>query len=140
MKRTIIHVCFAAIVALIFAAAADAQVGRQYRADIPFEFTLNGESFEAGEYTVGPLSGNSTQLPLALRHVKSGDTDIIGLVQAQGGNGERKGHIYFTEVNGRYELIQVSTPTFEMKKKRARTDVRIVKDRRLGRTVAIAMN
>lgn len=139
MKRIILNGSFAIMAAFVLAAAANAQISTQYRAHIPFDFTVNGDSFGAGDYTVGPMNGYSSQLPIALRSVDHGKTRIIGLSLASSAESTEKGVMRFAQLDGKYSLISVDTPTFSKKIKRTRTDVMVSRNGRSSTIVAVAL-
>ena len=118
MNRTIIQASLLILFVSAITVGVNAQVSQQYRADIPFSFDANGKSYEAGKYSVGPLSQLSMS-GIAIRGLgKESRSGILGPVAHQGTNDWNKpGTLTFLNVNGRYQLIRVSTATFSMNMK-----------------------
>ena len=118
MNRTIIQASLLILFVSAITVGVNAQVSQQYRADIPFSFDANGKSYEAGKYSVGPLSQLSMS-GIAIRGLgKESRSGILGSVAHQGTNDRDKpGTLTFLNVNGRYQLIRVSTATFSMNMK-----------------------
>ena len=125
MKRIIVKASLMAVGVLVLAAGAHGQLAQQYRAQIPFSFEAAGKVHAAGKYTVGPISDSNS--PVAIRNLKTGKARMLGL-NARGGNNDwdKPGKLIFVKVKGAYHLSEISTPTFGMKLKRARTEVREV--------------
>jgi len=118
MNRTIIQASLLILFVSAITVGVNAQVSQQYRADIPFSFDANGKSYEAGKYSVGPLSQLSMS-GIAIRGLgKESRSGILGPIAHQGTNDWNKpGTLTFLNVNGRYQLIRVSTATFSMNMK-----------------------
>ena len=118
MNRTIIQASLLILFVSAITVGVNAQVSQQYRADIPFSFDANGKSYEAGKYSVGPLSQVSMS-GIAIRGLgKESRSGILGPVAHQGTNDwDKPGTLTFLNVNGRYQLIRVSTATFSMNMK-----------------------
>ena len=122
MKKIFVQTSLMVVAVLAIAVAANAQVSQKYRAEIPFNFDAGGAQHQAGTYVVGPISG-----ALSIRSLKSGKVRMLGLIQQAGDNNwDKPGTLTFVKSNGAYALSEISTPTFQMKMKRTRTDVREV--------------
>jgi hypothetical protein len=136
MKNLFVKGCYGAVLALTLAIGAHAQSSTQYKADIPFNFTADGERWEAGQYIVGPVSSNTSIRPLVLRKVKSSRASILGIAMAADNNRLEQGHLYFSQIDGRYSLAKVDTPTFAMKVKQTQRHSGLARDK-VERIVAI---
>ena len=114
MNRIISQASFIGILMLAVVMGAAAQSSQHYRADIPFGFEAGGKQYEAGKYSVGPLSQGS-QGAVAIRNMQNGTMRILGIAQLQGdGNWDDAGRLTFLKVGGSYTLSQISTATFKM--------------------------
>lgn len=125
MRRTFTTI-FAAV-GLIFAfhAAAAAQIGARYKGFVPFDFSVNGDNYHAGEYIIGPLFSLSNQGAVVLLSKDTNRAEIIGL----GGFGndlEPTARIRFAHTDGRYYMASIETPTIRLKMQRTWTDIREV--------------
>ncbi len=127
MKKLFLQAGVLAGLTLMLSVAGNAQVSQQYRAAVPFDFQAKGVSYTAGEYSVGPMSTNSTSGALAILDRKSRKMQVIGQTLPGGGSGEN-GKLIFIKANGIYTLSQIVTPTFEFKMKPANTEVRIARN------------
>lgn len=118
MNRTIIQASLLILFVSAITVGVNAQVSQQYRADIPFSFDANGRSYQAGKYSVGPLS-QLTMSGIAIRGLgKQSRSGILGPVAHAGTNDwDNPGTLTFLNVAGRYKLIRVSTATFSMEMK-----------------------
>lgn len=118
MKRTAALVSiFIGLILTYGVVTTKAQVSTQYRADIPFDFSIKGVNYAAGEYIIGPVSANSSSSALACTNKETGKTRILGVLMASsaGRSNESNGTLRFARVNGHYILAEVVTPTFEKK-------------------------
>ena len=106
---------------LIFGVAANAQI--QYRAEIPFDFQAAGASLTAGKYVIGQNTPGGSAL--ILRNRKSTKARVLGLANVGSSSWREKGKLIFIKADGHYTLSEIVTPSFEMKMKKTKTDVRM---------------
>ena len=116
MKNIITRVMVLAAAAVVFGLQANAQVGQQYRTQVPFDFTAAGKTWTAGTYSVGLMSSISDSGAISLLNRQSGRKRVIGISRGQAKAGE-KGKLTFLRSGAHYALIAVSTPDFVMKAK-----------------------
>ncbi|NOT47613.1 MAG: hypothetical protein HOP17_07660 [Acidobacteria bacterium] len=120
MKRFIVKTGLLAAAAIFFSFTANAQIARQYTAEIPFDFVVKDKTMAAGNYSVGPISGNSALGTITLLDKKNGGKFVIG--QATLGSEEMKvGKLTFVKNGSTYVLSRIATPSFRMNFK-PRTD------------------
>ena len=118
MNRIIKQASLIGLFMLAVTVGVKAQGSQQYRADIPFSFEVNGKQHAAGEYIVGAMSQVSAPGAIALRNLKSGRAQVLGVTSQQGDIGwDNPGKLTFLKTDGRYTLSQISTATFKMKMK-----------------------
>lgn len=113
MKRFIVKTGLLAAATVFFSFAANAQIARQYTAEIPFDFQVHNKTMAAGNYVVGPLSADSSSGSIALSARKSGKKFVIGQTSL-GSDETRIGTLTFVKANGTYVLTRVATPSFKM--------------------------
>lgn len=141
MKRAItVGITLFGLVLGLGVAAVSAQVSTQYRANIPFDFKAKGVEFAAGTYTVGPLSANSSASALALRNKETGNTKILGVMQALGDGKGNTGTLRFTRVGDHYVLAEIITPTFERRFMKIPKMRELAKSENYPREVVIKLN
>lgn len=109
----------------MFAIAANAQMSAQYRAEVPFDFEANGTSYNVGGFQVGPMTTYSSVGPLVLIEKRSGRKQIIGNTVLGGDATKGQGKLLFIKTNGIYRLVQVETPTFQLKLRLKTESVRV---------------
>lgn len=121
MKGTIIRATVMVLAVLAVSVSIKAQSAQPYSANIPFDFEARGERHAAGKYRLASMSVSSPGA-IGLREVKSGHVRILGLSSDAGTNNwDRPGTLTFLKVNGKYILSEISTATFKMKMKVAKT-------------------
>ena len=121
MNRIIRQVSVIGILVLAVTIGVNAQSDQTYRAEIPFAFEAAGKHYEAGTYSVGPLSQTAAR-GIAIRDLKRGNYRLLGLSDAGNNNWNKPGSLTFQKVNGQYMLSQISTATFKMKMKSKKSD------------------
>ena len=118
MKRTIIQASLFILFVSAIAGSLNAQSPQKYRAEIPFNFEVNGKQYTAGRYTLGPIT-DSARSAIVLHGLEKGMTSGILKQVAQPGNNnwDLPGTMSFLKVDGKYRLVQIATATFKMKLK-----------------------
>jgi len=128
MQKVIIQGCsLLGLVIILGVASVSAQLSTQYRAEIPFDFSVRDKNFPAGAYSIGPMSSTSSNAGLMLLNKRTGKTMLLGVIQTSGNGRSENGKMYFTNTDGYYSLSEIITPTFTKKVKWTRTGVHIVK-------------
>lgn len=126
MQKTIIKGCsLLGLVIVLGVVSVSAQMSTQYRAEIPFDFSVGNDSFAAGSYSVGPTSWDSSNGGLVLRNRITSKSRLLGIIQIPGDGRSQNGKMYFINAGGRYNLSEIVTPTFVKKVKVARTDAQL---------------
>ena len=133
MKKLVIKAGLMVGSLLIFGMAANAQ--NQYRAEIPFDFHAAGKAYTAGGYSVDRIGGNGPVW--AIRDRKTGKARLLGQAMPSGASREESGKLIFLKSDGQYTLSEIVTPSFAMKLKKTKTDVRIAGSAAKMETVAI---
>ena len=118
MKHIITRVIVLAAAAVVFGLQANAQVGQQYRAQVPFDFNAGGHTYAAGSYSVGLLSSLSDAGAITLLNRKMGRQRIIGMSRGRSAV-DSQAKLTFLRVGEKYSLIAVSTPSFKIQMKKA---------------------
>jgi hypothetical protein len=128
MQKVIIQGCsLIGLVIILGVVSVSAQMSTQYRAEIPFDFSVGNDNFAAGSYSIGPTSWNSSNGSLLLRNRKTSKSRLLGFIQIAGDGRGQNGKMYFINVSGRYNLSEIVTPTFVKKVKVVRTDTQLAK-------------
>ncbi len=116
MKRNLIKIGLVSLfMAVATVVSAQAQVSQIYRAEIPFDFSVNGVEFKAGSYSIRMLNSNTNSGPVILQGRTGGDHRIL----SSGSGGSRskgnEGKLVFVQIGTSYSLKEVLTPTFGTK-------------------------
>lgn len=114
MTRLIVRTGLLAVATIFFSLAANAQIARQYTAEIPFDFVVKDRTLAAGSYSVGPPTNTTSPSAITFSDKKSGKKFVIG--QATPGSEEMKvGTLTFVKNGSTYVLSRITTPSFRMK-------------------------
>jgi len=128
MKKHIFSSCFTSILALFLAmASVQAQSAVRYQAEIPFDFVIGNETYEAGDYSVSLK--DSTDLATVLS-VRNGENRLlqINAVSKTGrtsGNGHTK--LVFERYGGNYVLKRIEAPDFGFNAPKSKIGKRLAK-------------
>ena len=121
MQRTIIQSTLMLLAVLAISVSINAQSSQQYSADIPFDFEARGKQHAAGKYRLSPASVTASGA-IVLREMKSGNGRVLGVSRDPGTNNwDEPGTLTFVKVNGVYRLSEISTATFKLRMKDAKT-------------------
>jgi hypothetical protein len=121
MKKLLVQAGLMVGSLLICGGAANAQI--QYRAEIPFDFQAAGRAYTAGKYQVGPIAPSSSVV--AIRDKRSTKTRLLGHSMGGSDKWNDNGKLIFLKADGLYTLSEIVTPSFSMKLKKTKTDVRM---------------
>ncbi|MGB7070777.1 MAG: hypothetical protein WBD22_14885 [Pyrinomonadaceae bacterium] len=123
MKKSLLTLCFAATIALIMAASAQAQMSTEYRAQIPFDFTAGKSTHTSGDYTIGFVNPGSSLPALAIRNRETGKTKVLAIVNRSAEPTANSATMSFLRDGNQYTLLGLQSPMFDVKFKRTKTDV-----------------
>ena len=125
--RHIINLTAIAIIVLTSAAASvSAQMTQQYRAEIPFDFSIGNRDMKAGNYALGFFNSESSIPVLGIMNRESGQAKAIKPVVRSGYDRDTKAVLKFVRSGEHYDLAEVVAPDFNMKLKKTWSDVRQV--------------
>jgi hypothetical protein len=139
MKNIIVRIMITAAGCLTLGISVHAQNTGQYRANVPFNFSVGNKTYSAGKYTVGPVSTVSSTGAILLTEKRTGYARIIG-VGDQGFSPAESAKLIFRRMGTRYALVQVTTTSFGLKLKEAKRDATAAMTGRAGGVVEIALN
>lgn len=109
MKKILIPICLAIGLVTGLVISAQAQMRTEYRAHMPFDFSVGGQIFQAGDYVLALTNPNSINRALTIRRVKGG-AKIVTIIPK--GNNERLNvsKLVFNHFEDRYYLSEIITP------------------------------
>ncbi len=87
MKKILMQICLAVGLVTGLIISAQAQMKTQYRAHVPFDFKVGGQSFQAGDYVLGLTNPSTDNRALTIRDINSGKAKIILIMPRE--NNER---------------------------------------------------
>jgi hypothetical protein len=127
MKNRLLQICSALIFVAAAVFSAQAQNARQYRAQIPFDFSVGKASYEAGEYTVVVNNTHGGFSTLEIREKGGGKTRIT--LARQGFNRSKKNVTYlvFTKYDDDYFLSELISTDLGLKMREPNLKDRLAK-------------
>jgi hypothetical protein len=98
-----------------FAISASAQATRQYRANVPFDFSVGNKVLKAGAYTITPASSNTNLHALILRDSSNGKASTFGQAFVDLGAPEVPGQMNFIKTDNGWVLQSIETSSFALR-------------------------
>jgi len=115
MKKLVVAGYLAAALLGVFVATGKAQLTRRYTAKIPFDFTVGNKRYEAGEYTIAPLSSVTNLRALVLRSAATGKVRTIGQALVLASDSTKPDKMIFAKAGDGWVLQSIETSTFSLK-------------------------
>jgi hypothetical protein len=109
MKR-LIQTCSFIGLLLVLMVSAQAQVSKTYRVQIPFDFNIGQESYQAGTYQVSRVN-----TMLLIRNQKTNDVKVLATQSEEKGKSFETPHFYFNRVEDKNMLVEVAGKDFNVK-------------------------
>ena len=90
---------------------AQAQTGSVYRADIPFDFSVKGKLFKAGEYTINFGVIRESPASFLISSTEGDESAIVNVVSSnQVLNPNYNARLVFDKEGDDYSLAEIKTP------------------------------
>jgi hypothetical protein len=130
MKRKIIQMCslFGLLIGLTF--AAQAQIGVQYRARIPFDFNVGNKTFAAGDYIIGVTDKTAGQGSLTIRAAKGGAAKVILAIPKEVNARRTAARLVFNRYENQYFLAEMLTPTLGAEFQKTKIEDRFAREQK----------
>ena len=128
MKNLIVKISSLSVLAIILmVVSAQAQSLRQYRAQIPFDFTIGKKHYKAGDYIINVRSVNQLSAVLSVKNEKTLDLREMFVTS----NGSRslvdKTILMFDRYGNQYILTQMVSSDYGLSAPRSKAKNRIAK-------------
>ena len=138
MKRTILQIWLAVGLAFGLAAAAQAQVSAEYRAHIPFDFTVGNTEFKAGDYRIGLVNPQTSQQTLMIREANGRGSKIF-MVRSKDSNARQTfAKLIFSRYENQYFLSEMNTSTLGAEFMQSKTEKNLARRQKSSQaTIAI---
>ncbi len=122
------------VLGLVMMTSAEAQGTTRYLSHIPFDFQARGSKLPAGDYWISSSRlGASTFL---IRNAKTGQESYLGVAGPGSGDWNSNGKLVFAEVEDKWYLSEVRTPTLGQSFKLPKNE-NVAKSKREPRTLTI---
>ena len=141
MKKILMQICLAVGLVAGLIISAQAQMRTQYRAQVPFDFKIGGQAFQAGDYVLGLTDPSSSNRTLTIREMNSGKAKIIMMIPKENNERLNVSKLVFNRYNDRYYLSEMITPTLGAKFRKTKNEVMIAEQQKSkSETVAVKLN
>jgi hypothetical protein len=114
MKKRALQFCLL-IGSVIMMSVVSAKAQTQYRAHIPFNFTVGQKSYDAGDYVVDTLSPNSGIQSIAIRDANGRNAYLMTATLGEDRSRIEMATLVFDQYEMQYSLSAIRTPTFIVK-------------------------
>ncbi|MEP7148783.1 MAG: hypothetical protein ABI857_07855 [Acidobacteriota bacterium] len=116
MKKTALQISsITGLAVLILMVAVSANAQNEYRAHIPFDFTIGGKAYKAGNYVLDPLNPAAANTPVAFRDGSGGNSHIMMVAPGQDYSKLEVATLVFDRLETQYTLAGIRTPFFIVK-------------------------
>ena len=117
--------------------SAQAQMRTEYRAHVPFDFKVGGQTFQAGDYVLGLMNPTA----LTIRDMKSGNAKFISIMPRENNERLNVSKLVFNRYGDRYYLSEMITPTLGAEFRKTKNEVLIAeKQKSKPEAVAVKLN
>ncbi|MBA4185247.1 MAG: hypothetical protein H0X49_14745 [Acidobacteria bacterium] len=141
MKKILMQICLAVGLVTGLIISAQAQMRTQYRAHVPFDFKVSGQSFQAGDYVLGLTNPSSDNRALTIRNMNSGEAKIISTMPRENNKRRDVSKLVFNRYGERYYLADLITPTLGAEFRKTKNEGMIAeKQKSKSETVAVKLN
>ncbi len=127
MKKTITQLCSLVGLVIGLMVSAQAQVSTQYRAHIPFDFSVGNLNLPAGDYDIGLAGSSTNQTTLTIRQTQSGGGKFVSVIPNEANRMLDVSKLVFNHYENQYFLAKMITPTLGADFRRAKTEAKLAK-------------
>lgn len=128
MKKTITQICSLVGLVIVLMVSAQAQISTQYRAHIPFDFSVGNLNFPAGDYDIGLANSSINQTTLILRQKQSGKAKFVSIIQRETSEKLDVSNLVFNRYENQYFLAKMITPTLGGEFRQAKPEENLAKN------------
>ena len=114
MKNLMRVTLFAVGSFLAFSVSGNAQVSQQYKAHIPFDFTVGSKVIKSGDYLIKPLEGSTNQRSVIIQNASNGKAQVIGQTAISSTFSNKQGSLTFVKSGEGWALQNVLTSGFDL--------------------------
>jgi len=137
MKKILMQICLTVGLVMGLIISAQAQMRTEYRAHVPFDFKVGGQTFQAGDYVLGLMNPTA----LTIRDMKSGNAKFISIMPRENNERLNVSKLVFNRYGDRYYLSEMITPTLGAEFRKTKNEVLIAeKQKSKPEAVAVKLN
>ncbi len=111
MKNKVIQIASLFVLSLVVSLSVSAQMSASYRGEVPFDFSVAGKSFAAGEYRIERANPQSQNGLIVIRSMKTRKAFVFNTLQSGKLGRESTSNLVFHNIRGEYVLARISSPT-----------------------------
>jgi hypothetical protein len=134
MKKILMQICLTVGLVMGLIISAQAQMRTEYRAHVPFDFKVGGQTFQAGDYVLGLMN----QTALTIRDMKSGNAKFISIMPRENNERLNVSKLVFNRYGDRYYLSEMITPTLGAEFRRTKNEV-LIAEKQKSKPEAVAV-
>ena len=108
MTKKITGIILATIIMAVVAVSTSAQVTKEIRTNIPFDFTAGGVQLPAGDYVINYGTVLSNNDAIVISTAKGKAVAIVAIKYRQISDVRKQSGVSFRKIGGRYELKGVA--------------------------------
>jgi hypothetical protein len=126
MKKIAWHICsLMGMMFLLTVVSAQAQTIGRYRAHIPFDFTIEKETYQAGDYVIALAKPGSDLTTLQIINLTNGKSRLVQTMPKSVSDKLEVANLVFNRYGDQYFLKQILTPDYGVQFFKAKTEKRL---------------
>jgi len=126
MKKKILSYSLLVLAIMLAAVSVQAQTLGAYKAQIPFDFTVEERSYEAGDYKIRVKSPNYLATFLAVSNAKGEELQVIAVMRNGDWSKKDGAYLVFNHNGDQYVLKQITAPGFGFSLPKSKTDITVL--------------
>jgi hypothetical protein len=107
--------------------AASAQTASEYRAHIPFDFTVGEKSFRAGDYSIAFANLTTSRRRLIIRAVEGEEAALVAVMPKETFKPLNNAALVFNLAGDRYSLTEIKTHQLSAELYQSKPEARLAK-------------
>lgn len=137
MKKTTLQI-LSVIGLVVLMSAVSVKAQTQYRAHVPFDFTIGTKDYQAGDYVIDVISKDSSNKAVAIRDAKSRNARILMATLGEDYSKVTTATLVFDRFDDQYSLSMIRTPSFGAKLNAHKVSEKLAGNQKPGqKTVAL---
>ena len=141
MKNKILQSCSLLVLTFFLAVvSAQAQASGAYQAEIPFDFTIGNQNYEAGDYIISLKDSTDPATILTVRNKKGRELQANAVMKNGSTSEDDNTKLVFKRYGNKYVLSKIAAPDFGFNAPKSKVVIRLSKkQKKRAETVSVIL-